>query len=138
MLCVIFVSNLYLRGTMCAPPGGQNDVFSILAQATHNTTCLPKESFFLTFFFLFRNFRFQFNSFLKIQFPSIYSNILLNFYPRDFFITSKPLVKKFLFCCLLFWVKQNLIKLKPHPPATGRAPKSEHCLAIYKRLEIIH
>lgn len=73
-----FVFSLFLiclRGTMCAPPGGQNDVFIILDQVSRNTTCLPKESFY---FFMFRNFRFQFNSFFKkfnflqfIQFSSM-------------------------------------------------------------------
>lgn len=90
---------------MCAPPGGQNDVFIILDQVSRNTTCLPKESFY---FFMFRNFRFQFNSFFKkfnfLQFIQMSCSIFIH---EIFFIIikSKPLVKECLFRCLLFGVK---------------------------------
>lgn len=40
---VIILFNL--RGTMCTPSCGQNDIFPFLDRANHITTCLPQDHF---------------------------------------------------------------------------------------------
>lgn len=40
---VIILFNL--RGTMCTPSCGQNDIFSFLDRPNHITTCLPRDHF---------------------------------------------------------------------------------------------
>lgn len=133
---------LYLHRTICAPPGGQNDTFHFLIKLIFlYLFCQSVFFLFSLFLFLlfvcFTNFRFQLNSLKKSTSFNSFKYLTYFFPPRDLLLNPNHLVKAFSFCCVLFWLRENLRKLKPHPSVTRRTPNSENC-AAGKKLEIIH
>jgi hypothetical protein len=95
----------YLHGTMCAPPGGQNDTFRFLDQVNHITIGLLK---YHLISYVSQSSGSN-STFQKVS-------VLSRFYPISLLLDQNHLItKRTLLYCLLFGVTENLNILKPHP-----------------------